>query len=202
MRLLNQSMFQGDAPFESLPDCARTYSSAPGMFLNSGNPTVEKHLFSWTLREWSAILHLLTTTGPLAILLRVWSIILFTVQTHSYWTFSHVLKEVFERCQPAFAHLYSSPTVVLVVVISGIVATLPHVLPDCVFLGSALAVYNARIALSSSHLFLKAATASHRVKGICSDPFLTTTVTLAKAHGPLPFQFGFKDHKPSESLTC
>lgn len=92
--------------------------------------TKSMNLFS---SEWSAILVLLGTSGPAAILWLIVAVIVCPIQ-HQFWVWpsAHVTEEVSE-VEPPFANFYSSSAPVLKFGVVSIAASLNHRTPDAIF---------------------------------------------------------------------
>ncbi len=79
----------------------------------------------------AAILRLLFSGSPTAILFAIWSVIVYAFQGLSVWARSHVLIEL-GKIVPFFANIYSSTTVAKIKCAAFVEASLAHRLPDAI----------------------------------------------------------------------
>lgn len=80
-------------------------------------------------RIGSAIISLLFRSGPSAIFLGIWSIIIDSIDRFSRWSFAHVFEEVLKRGYPSFTNDYSAPCVMFIFRILRIAASRLHAAP-------------------------------------------------------------------------
>ena len=93
-------------------------------------------LRSLPLGSWAAILHLLSVSGPAAIIRRVRSVVVDPFDRMACWSWTHVMHEICEASTPAFADRYPSLAVVVIAVVIWIGAAGFHASPNEVFVSA------------------------------------------------------------------
>ncbi|KKU98302.1 MAG: hypothetical protein UY28_C0004G0040 [Candidatus Amesbacteria bacterium GW2011_GWB1_48_13] len=105
----------------------------------------------------TSIICLLFRGCPPAIFRRVGTVVVDTVNRHSWWRFAHVGKEVLERTSPSFADRNPTTTPTWIILVTRGCASLFHAAPNPI---------SARVALTMNN------------SGLTEDLFRQTTATL------------------------
>lgn len=144
----------------------------------------------------SSIVRLLLWCRPSAVVWRVSSLVVATINAGSLRSWTHVYREGREVVQPLVTHLNTSAAVVLVIIVLGIQATSLHFLPAFIFCRATATVFG----VAMDEVFSQQATA--RLHQTALDvtrvnQFLSAAIALAQPVSMVRFTC-FRHHHQSD----
>jgi hypothetical protein len=139
------SLFSSDCPLKSVASIQTRKQSAAGNARNSRPFSDGSRLaLHRVISTNTSVAHLNRSSGPAAVIRRVWTVVVDAVERHLRPWLAHVSKEVLEL-RPTLADRDSTPSVVAEEAIVGVGAPLPHPVPNTMHPTAAHAVRRVRL---------------------------------------------------------